>query len=187
MLEFQELSAAMKHASFGFRKDHSCDTPLLLTTHELLKHRDAKVDIVILNFSKTFDTVPHKHLLNKPRLYVIHTSVLRWIESFLMNRWHLVVCNEVKSEYSLVTSGVPQGTVLGLLLYINDMPSVVDPGTSFRLFTDDTLVYRVIDNIEDHMALQQDFIQLESWAKSWGMVFNSSKCYMMHIGRGRNI
>ena len=178
-------------ANHGFRKDHSCETQLL-TTHELLKHRDAKrqVDIGILDFSKAFDTVPHKRLLNKLRLYGIHGSVLRWIESFLPNRRQLVVCDGVKSEYSPVTSGVPQGTVLGpllFLLYINDMPSVVDSRTSVRLFADDALVCRVINNIEDQVVLQQDLTRLESWAKSWGMVFNPSKCYMMHIGRGRNI
>ena len=168
----------LKPANHGFRKDHSCETQLFLTTHELLKHRDAKrqVDIGILDFSKAFDTLPHKRLLNKLRLYGIHGSVLRWIESFLMNRRQLVVCNGVNSEYSPVTSGVPQGKVLGLLLfllYINDMPSVVTQG--------------VINNIEDQVVLQQDLIRLETWAKSWGMVFNPSKCYMMHIGRGRNI
>ena len=153
-------------ANHGFRKDHSCETQLLLTTHELLKYRDAKrqVDIGILDFSKAFDTVPHKRLLNKLRLYGIHGSVLRWIESFLTNRRQLVVCDGVKSEYSPVTPGVPQGTVLGpllFLLYINDMPSVVDSGTSVRLFADDALVYRVINNIEDQVVLQQDLTRPE--------------------------
>jgi len=71
-------------------------------------------------------------------------------------------------------------------LYINDLPSVVDPGTSVRLFADDALIYRRIGGIEDQVALQQDLDRLESWAKAWGMVFNPSKCYMMHIGRGRS-
>jgi len=63
------------------------------------------------------------------------------------------------------------------------MPSVVDPGTTVRLFADDTLIYRVIRSIEDQVALQGDLVRLEKWAKSWGMVFNASKCYMMHISR----
>ena len=182
----------MTPANHGFRKGHSCESQLLLTTHELLKYRDAKlqVDIGILDFSKAFDTVPHKRLLAKLRLYGIHGNVLRWIASFLQDRRQLVVCDGEKSEYSPVTSGVPQGTVLGpllFLLHINDLPSVVDPGTSVRLFADDALIYRTINSIEDQVVLQQDLNRLESWAKSWGMVFNPSKCYMMQIGRGRNI
>jgi len=69
------------------------------------------------------------------------------------------------------------------LLYINDMPSVVDPGTSVRLFADDTLIYRVIHSMEDQVVLQRDLARLEQWASTWGMVFNASKCHIMHIGR----
>jgi len=97
-----------------------------------------------------------------------------------------VLCDRVKSEYCTVMSGVPQGTVLGpllFLLHINDMPSVVDPGTTVRLFADDILIYRVINSIEDQVVLQGDLARLEKWAKSWGMVFNASKFYMMHVSR----
>ena len=91
-----------------------------------------------------------------------------------------------RSEVGVISGNLrsPQGTVLGpllFLLYINDMPSVVDSGTCFRLFPVEALVYRVINDIEDQVVLQQDLIRLETWAKSWGMVFNPSKCYMMHI------
>ena len=65
----------------------------------------------------------------------------------------------------------------------SDLPSVVDPDTSVRLFADDALVYRVINTIQDRVILQQDFARLEGWAKAWGMVFNASKCYVMHIHR----
>ena len=69
------------------------------------------------------------------------------------------------------------------LLHINDLPSVVDPGTSVRLFADDTLIYRVIHSMEDQVALQRDLARLEQWAESWGMVFNASKCHIMHVSR----
>ena len=98
--------------------------------------------------------MPYRRLINKLRIYGIHGVVSSWIEAFLSCRQQLVLCDGVKSEYSAVMSGVPQGTVLGpllFLLHINDMPSVVDPGTTVRLFADDTLIYRVIHSIEDQL------------------------------------
>ena len=177
-------------ANHGFRAGHSCETQLLLTTHDLLRHRDLghQIDIGILDFSKAFDTVPHQRLVNKLRIYGIEGKVLEWITSFLTDRRQLVVCDGSRSQYSPVTSGVPQGTVLGpllFLLHLNDLPTVVDPGTSVRLFADDALIYRVINSLEDQVALQQDLRNLEHWASAWGMVFNASKCYMMHINRTR--
>jgi len=60
------------------------------------------------------------------------------------------------------------------IMHINDLPSVVDPGTSVRLFADDTLIYRVIHSMEDQVTLQRDLARLEQWAESWGMVFSAS-------------
>ena len=91
----------------------------------------------------------------------------------------LVMCDGVKSEYCSHVRCTSRDS----LRTVTDMPSVVDPGTTVRLFADDTLIYRVIRSIEDQVALQGDLVRLEKWAKSWGMVFNASKCYMMHISR----
>ena len=181
----------LSDANHGFRQGHSCETQLLLTTHDLLKHHDRRhqVDVGILDFSKAFDTEPHRRLISKLRLYGIDGRILLWIQAFLSDRRQLVLCDGVKSQFAPVTSGVPQGTVLGpllFLLHINDLPSVVDPNTSVRLFADDALVYRVINTIQDQVTLQQDFARLEGWAKAWGMVFNASKCYVMHIHRGNS-
>lgn len=175
-------------ANHGFRAGHSCETQLLLTTHDLLKCRDQghQIDVGILDFSKAFDTVPHRRLINKLRLYGLEGVTVNWIQAFLSNRRQLVVCDGTKSVYTKVTSGVPQGTVLGpllFLLHINDLPAVVDPGTTVRLFADDALIYRTIHSIEDQVTLQQDLSRLQEWAATWGMVFNASKCYMMQVTR----
>jgi len=156
--------------------------------HDLLKRRDQghSIDVGILDFSKAFDTVPHKRLINKLRIYGIQGEILSWTESFLSSRQQLILCDGDKSEHCAVTSGVPQDTVLGpllFLLHINDMPSVFDPRTSVRLFADDTLINRVIHGIEDQVALQRDLASLEQWASTGGMVFNASKCHIMHISR----
>ena len=192
VLDHLDEHQILSDANHGFRQGYSCETQLLLTTHDLLKHHDRRhqVDAGILDFSKAFDTVPHRRLISKLRPYGIDGRILLWLQAFLSDRRQLVLCDGVKSQFAPVTSGVTQGTVLGpllFLLHINDLPSVVDPNTSVRLFADDALVYRVINTIiQDQVTLQQDFARLEGWAKASGMVFNASKCYVMHIHRGNS-
>ena len=86
-----------------------------------------------------------------------------------------------------MVSGVPQGTVLGpllFLLHINDLPSVVS--SKVRLFADDCLIYRNIKNKEDQIALQKDLNLLENWGNTWGMRFNAAKCNIMRVSRTRD-
>ena len=156
----------------------------------MLKQRDSgkQLDVVILDFSKAFDTVPHSRLLGKLRHYGIKGNLLRWIEEFLVGRTRSVLVDGIKSPEETVLSGDPQGTVLGPLMFllcINDMPSQVHRGTRCRLFADDSLLCRVIDSTLDQVQLQQDLKILAKWALDWGMMFNPSKCYVMHINGGR--
>ena len=180
----------------GFRKKLSCESQLIMTTHDILKRLDKKdsVDMAILDFSKAFDVVPHTRLLRKLRLYGIQGPTLNWIEGFLSRRKQSVIVNGVRSdshgttEGDDVVSGVPQGTVLGplmFLLYINDLPSVLDPGTTCRLFADDCLIYRSIESLSDQLAFQKDLDSLYSWGVTWGLSFNVSKCNIMHLSRSR--
>ena len=174
---------ALTPLNHGFRSRHSCESQLLLTTHDLYTRLDEKkqVDMAILDFSKAFDTVPHQRLLNKLRLYGIDVQLHQWISSFLIGRSQSVLIDGVRSQVDSVDSGVPQGTVLGpllFLLFINDLPSVLDPGTAVRLFADDCL-----DSEQDQLLLQQDLDALNLWGKCWGMRFNTNKCQVMHIGK----
>ena len=150
-------------------------------------HRDqprSRIDVAVLDFAKAFDKVPHRRLMNKLRTYGIGRDVANWIRDFLNERTQLVVVDGYKSDSVAVMSGVPPGTVMGsllFLLYINDLSSVVDPGTTVRLFANDCLIYRQIRSIEDHIQLQKDLDALSKWGDAWGMKFNQSKCNILTI------
>ena len=135
-----------------------------------------------LDFSKAFDKVPHRCLLNNLQLYSINRPTHNWIIAFLMGRSQSVVVEGSKSISSPVTSGVPQGSVLGsllVLLFINDLPSVLDPTTRCKLFAEDCLVYGDTKTIQDQIQLQRDLHALENWGTQWGMSFNMDKCNIM--------
>ena len=184
-LEQYDILTSLQH---GFRHGHSCETQLLLTLHDMTQLYDKKhqIDVAILDFSKAFDTVPHRKLLHKLHHYGVKGNILKWIESFLTNRTQRVLVEGEFSKSVKVLSGVPQGTVLGPLLFlcfINDLPNEVI--SQVRLFADDCLLYRPIKSAEDHIILQQDLTKLETWANTWGMKFNAQKCYVLRICRSK--
>ena len=170
----------------GFRSKHSCETQLITTINDLIEFYDKKhhVDLIILDFSKAFDTVPHRKLLQKLSHYGVTGNTHSWIKNFLTNRNQSVIIEGITSSPCHVESGVPQGTVLGPLLFlchINDLPASIK--STSRLFADDSLVYRAIKTEHDHAILQNDLDQLSIWAEKWGMKFNVNKCFVMSINR----
>ena len=143
----------------GFRSKFSCETQLLVTLQDLLSAQDVncQIDLAVLDFSKAFDTVPHERLLGKRDFYGVQGPILNWIAAFLKNRIQSVVVDGARSKPVDVMSGVPQGTLLGpllFLLHINDLPSVVT--SQVRLFADDCLMYRPIRSIANQVALQHN-------------------------------
>ena len=140
--------------------------------------------MIILDFSKAFNTVPHSKLLHKMKLYDVDGNINSWLSDFLTNRKMKVVVDGEESDSVTVDSGISQGTVLGPLLFlcpINDLPDAVK--STVRLFADECLLYRSIRNMDDHLVLERDLQQLESWAKTWRMRFYAKKCYLMSINQ----
>ena len=173
----------------GFRAGHSCETQLILAIDDWAKTLDhgAQADVAIFDFSKAFDSVPHQRLLAKLEYYGISGNTLKWLKAFLTCRKQRVVLNNSQSSWQPVVSGVPQGTVLGpllFLLYINDIDQ--DIQSTVRLFADDCILYREINNASDAQILQDDINKFQAWASAWQMKFNSSKCHIMSITRKRN-
>ena len=188
-------SSVMKHLSqhdilvdgqHGFRAKRSCETQLITLVHELAANLEAgaQTDLIILDFSKAFDKVPHERLLRKLSHYGIRGRTLTWIREFLSNRQQEVMVDGAVSDPAPVVSGVPQGTVLGpilFLIFINDLPSELLCPT--RLFADDCIVYSKIRNKQDQVALQRDLDTLSQWERRWGMEFHPQKCSVLTCTR----
>lgn len=143
-------------------------------------------DIIYLDFAKAFDKVPRERLLRKARAHGIRGRVLEWIRSWLTGRRQRVVLNGRFSSWEEVLSGVPQGSVLGPLLFvifINDMDDTVELLTSIlRKFADDTKMGKKVRTDVDRQELQEALDRLCNWAREWGMEFNVAKCKVMHLG-----
>ena len=194
ILEHIVHSSVMRHfdnhkiltdSQHGFRKSRSCETQLILTTHEIAKHLSTgtQVDVQLLDFSKAFDKVPYNRLISKLNFYGVRDNTLQWITAFLKHRKQRVQLEGILSSEVDVVSGVPQGTVLGPLLFlafINDLPDSIKH-SSTKLFADDCMLFRPIKNDADCTLLQQDLSSLEKWEKQWQMEFNPGKCTVMKI------
>lgn len=162
----------------GFQKGRSCETQLfeLVTDLHNNVHSSQYTDAIFIDLSKAFDRVPHKRLLHKLTKLNIDTPVITWIESFLSNRYQCVVINETVSPPQHVRSGVPQGSVLGpllFLIYINDIHTNIK--SNIRLFADDCVIYHPIRKESDSLELQNDLRKIYSWCENWQMKINIDK------------
>ena len=173
----------------GFRKKNSCETQLITIIGDMTCNlsNGTQIDAVFLDFAKAFDKVPHQRLLLKLEYYGIRSNTLQWIGSFLNNRKQCVIVEGVSSNVVPVTSGVPQGSVLGQLLFLiflNDLPESIT--SSVKLFADNCLAYRTIHSSNDAIRLQEDLVQLGLWVNSRQMTLNPHKCSVMHISNKHN-
>ena len=182
-----DLLSKIQH---GFISGRSTVTQLLRYLDECIEQicDGSVVDAIYLDFSKAFDTVPHRRLMSKLESYGITGKVQGWILSFLSGRSQTVKVNNDESPPAPVISGIPQGSVLGPLLfviYINDLPDTVN--SHVYLFADDTKLMRKITSNDDADALQRDLDELEAWSNKWLLRFNPEKCHVLTIGKFEDI
>lgn len=177
---FHQIKPMIINEQHGFMPRRSINTNLITFTQDLADALDKnkQIDVVYTDFAKAFDRVNHKILLNKLPKFGFNPSLIKLLESYLTNRWQIVVFNGSMSEKYKAISGVPQGAVLGpllFLLFINDLPEVVK-SSEYALFADDFKMWRVINSETDCDLLQQDISNIFQWSQNNLLFFNISKC-----------
>jgi hypothetical protein len=172
----------------GFLRNRSTVTQLLqvFTNINNILDKGDQTDVIYFDLSKAFDSVPHKLLLEKLKTFGICGTLHAWISNYLTNRLQRVTLNGASSNWLHVTSGVPQGSILGpllFILYINDLPNCLSENTLCAIFADDTKIYRHITSHQDLDILQRDINTVNKWSKAWGLTFNKKKCTVISIKR----
>ena len=192
--EFLEERHLLSDHQFGFRSGRSTVEQLLIVYEEVSESVDSGklVDVVLFDYSKAFDVVRHEILLTKLYHIGIQGQVLEWVKSFLTNRVMQVSVKGQKSRSRPVTSGVPQGSVLGpllFLIYVNHIASKL--ACKYKVFADDLKMYASVDRHsnqliqEDYEALvQSDINTLHNTSQSWGLHINTDKCAVLRFSRG---
>ena len=187
IVDFLEENHLFNDSQHGFRQGRSCLSQLLEHFDTILTfvEQGKNVDTIYLDFSKAFDKVDHTLLLNKLKHFGIRGKVLKWIESFLRDRKQSVIIDGSKSESAPVVSGVPQGSVLGPILFLL-MISDIDENVKYSIlasFADDTRVLKEIEGIIDTFKLQHDLNEVYDWTGKNNMNLNSCKFEHMKYGK----
>ena len=173
----------------GFLKNNSCEMNLNTLIESLSTNllQDFPTDIIYFDFAKAFDTVNHDLILNKLKYqYSIDGRMLKFFKSYLSNRTQRVVLDNCTSDIVEVLSGVPQGSILGPLLFvlfINDIFDNIDQNSLIGLYADDTKLSRKIATSSDCNILQRDIDTLNNWCISNKMKFNADKCKVLTVAK----
>ena len=182
-----EKTCLIRKSQHGFMRGKSGATNLVSFLDKMTAALDEgeEADVVFLDFAKAFDKVPTRRLLKKLEAHGISGKVLKWITSWLTGRRQRVVLNGKFSSWADVLSGVPQGSVLGPLLFIifiNDLDMEVVGEVTISKFADDTKLARTSVDKKGREELQSTLDNMVRWADRWGMQFNVAKCKVMHLG-----
>ena len=169
----------------GFVPGRSCMTQLIGCIEDWTEALEDGhcLDVIYLDFKKAFDSVPHQRLLSKLEAYGITGTLQKWLVDFLIGRKQRVVLGGETSEWTTVKSGIPQGSVLGpvlFVIFINDLPDALN--STVKIFADDTKIYRPLRGPSDITRLQDDINAADKWSKDWQLHFNATKIHALHFG-----
>ena len=187
--EHLSLGHSLSQDQWGFRANRSTTLALLRVTNDWLQSLDARVEVcaTFFDFRKAFDTVPHRTLISKLKTLYLHPAIIRWICNYLTGRYQRVVVDGATSQSLPVISGVPQGSVIGPLLFLIYIDSVshleLSQGTKMVLYADDMLIYKDIQSCDNYRDLQNDIDQIYNWSVENSLSFNATKCKQMVISR----
>ena len=183
-MKHMQYNNLFSNSQFGFIEGRSTILQILkvLDIWTEILNKNESIDVIYLDFMKAFDKVPHQRLLHKLKAYGIGSNIVTWMEDFLIGRKQQVCVNGQLSQSVNVTSGIPQGSVLGPLLfvlYINDMPDKIK--SNIFLFADDTKIFTNSSTDQGIQDLQQDLDKLMDWSNNWLLKFHPSKCRVLDI------
>lgn len=180
-----ETYGLFSESEYGFRDKRSCVLQLLEVLNYWTKSLDEgkQVDAVYLDIRKAFDSIPHRRLLQKLEGYGIQGEVLEWVRDFQSERRQRVMLNGESLDWRKVVSGVPQGSVLGpvlFIIYVNDMPAQLRK--FYKIFADNTKIYSAIGERQNQEDLQSDLIDSCNWGQGWLLEHNINKCKYIQYG-----
>ena len=179
------VNTSVSNHQFGFLRKRSTLQQLLILTNTIADslNRNVQTDVVYLDFRKAFDSVTHNELLYKLWSFGITDSMWSWFRAYLSGRMQCVYINSALSDFLPVFSGVPQGSILGPLLFLifmNDLPlSAIY--SKLLLFADDAKCFMSITSLADCFALQKDLNNLAVWCTTWNLTFNKDKCSVVQF------
>ena len=181
------LTDSFSKAQFGFLSGRCTTQQLLLFFNSICESVDSKsqVDVIYLDFAKAFDSVPHNELLAKLHSMGVTGTLWKWFQGYLKERQQCVCVGNCRSRLLPVVSGVPQGSILGpllFLLYVNDLPKSVK-NSLLMLFADDAKCSKKVSKPDHCVDLQRDLDSLGNWSREWKLVFKAPKCVHLRFCR----